>query len=117
MSAQDESVDERQERLGRNEALFRVVNERIYELNEAFDAIADEGFEIVCECAAIACVEQILIPTAEYARVRTDPTLFVLVPGHEDLTVEAVVEENQAYLVVRKYHDRAAGIAAERAPD
>jgi hypothetical protein len=64
--------------------------------------MTDEGFEIVCECGDGTCVEQIPVPSAEYSRVRSDPTLFILVAGHEDPTVEAVVEEEQPYLAVRK---------------
>jgi len=68
------SVEERQARLGRNEALFRVINERMSELNETFAAVTAGKFEIVCECGDSACVQQILIPRAEDARVRTDPS-------------------------------------------
>ena len=93
MSGPQESVEERQARLGRNEALFRVVNKKISELNGSFAGVTDDQFEIVCECGGLSCVEQIVIRTAEYARIRTDPRRFVLVPGHEDATVEAVVED------------------------
>jgi hypothetical protein len=111
-------VDERQERVGRNEALFRVVNERIERLNEVFAAVADDVFEIVCECGDMTCVEQIQIRSAEYERVRADPTLFIIAPGHEDATVEAVVEEVRgAYVVVRKHPGDPANLAARRAPD
>jgi hypothetical protein len=114
-------VDEREARVGRNEALFRTLNERIEDLNATFAAVTDVGFEVVCECGDMTCVEQIPIPTAEYARVRTDPTLFILVPGHEDVTVEAVVEEDRgdrgAYVIVRKHPGEPADFAAEKAPD
>jgi hypothetical protein len=50
--------------------------------------------------------------------VRTDPTLFLVVPGHEDPTVEAVVESDQAaYFVVRKPAGTPAEIAANTAPE
>jgi hypothetical protein len=113
------SVEERQARLGRNEALFRVINERMSELNETFAAVTAGKFEIVCECGDSACVQQILIPRAEDARVRTDPRLFVLSPGHEDASVEAVVQDDRgtAYLVVRKHPDVPTDLAVEEAPD
>jgi muramoyltetrapeptide carboxypeptidase LdcA involved in peptidoglycan recycling len=112
------TVDEREERIGRNEALFRVVNERLEDLNQAFSVVDDDGFEIVCECGDGACIEQIMIPAAEYSRIRSDPTLFILVHGHEDVTVEAVVEdERDAYLVVRKRPGGPADLAAEGAPE
>ena len=110
-------MDERQRRMGRNEALFREVNERIEELNETFRVTTDE-FEIVCECGDLGCDERVTVSPAEYERVRSDPTLFMVVSGHEDATAEAVVEEDQgAYVVVRKHPGAPADLAAETAPD
>jgi hypothetical protein len=115
MSGQEESVDERQQRVGRNEALFRAVNENLEGLNETFAVITDE-FEIVCECGYADCHQQLTIPKDDYTRIREDPTLFVLVPGHEDVTSEAVVEEDHdTYVVVRKHPGGPAELAAERA--
>jgi hypothetical protein len=54
-------VDERQERVGRNEALFRAVDENLEGLNETFAVITDE-FEIVCECGYGDCHQQLTIP-------------------------------------------------------
>jgi hypothetical protein len=109
---------EREERVGRNEALFRIVNERIEDLNAGFGAAADAQFEIVCECGALECAERVLASTTDYRRVRADPTLFILAPGHDDPTVEAVVEEHPSgYVVVRKHPRTPADMAAETAPD
>jgi hypothetical protein len=105
-------VDEHQERARRNEILFRSVNEQLENLNAAFAVTTPGGFEIVCECGEGACVEQIPISSADYSRIRSDPTLFILVGGHEDPTVEAVVEEDQPYLVVRKPPGSTAGLTA-----
>ncbi len=119
MSGAEKSVDQHQARLGRNEALFRVVNEKISELNETFEGVTDSDFEIVCECGDTACVQLIVIPMAEYARVRTEPRRFILVPGHEDATVEDVVEDDRgtAYLIVRKHPGVPTDLAAEEAPE
>lgn len=100
-----ESVEERRARLGRNESLFRAVNERMTELNDIFAAVTDGEFVIVCECGDLTCVQQIVLEKAEYTRVRADSELFIVAPGHEDDLVEAVVEDDRstAYLVVRKH--------------
>ena len=105
-------MNERQERARRNETLFRSVNDQLENLNAAFAVMTDDGLEIVCECCEGTCVEQIQITTAEYSRIRNDPTLYVLVPGHEDLTVEVVVEEDEPYLVVRKHSGGPADLTA-----
>jgi hypothetical protein len=111
---QEQAVDERQERVGRNEALFRVLNEQLEGLNDTF-SVQTGTFDIVCECGNGECVEQLTISTDDYAHIRRDPTLFVLVSGHQDLTSEAVVEEQGTYVVVRKYEGGPAELAAERA--
>lgn len=112
MSRPNDSMEGREARFGRNEAVFRAVNDAIEGLNTSFAAVSDENLAIVCECGEMSCVEQIPILTAEYARVRNDPTLFLVVPGHNDPAVEAVVENDHgAYAVVRK----PPGTPAERA--
>ena len=45
---------DRMTRVGRNEALFRNVNQTIENVNEAFGARA-EDLTIVCECADATC--------------------------------------------------------------
>jgi hypothetical protein len=107
-------VSEQERKLGLNEAMFRQVNERLEELNLTF-ADQTDRFEIVCECADIGCAEQITIAPAEYERVRRDPTLFIVVVGHEVVGVEAETERRNGYEIVRKTADDAA--AAARATD
>jgi hypothetical protein len=43
---------------GKNEALFREVNERLQTLKEGFATITDT-FEILCECALLECFDHI----------------------------------------------------------
>lgn len=119
MTGGDETVEERQARVGRNEALFRMINEKLEELNETFSVVTEDGhFEIVCECGDISCVAPIVIHAAVYAATRADTTRFILVPGHEDAAVEVVVEDHEAgYVVVRKHPGGPADLAAERALD
>jgi hypothetical protein len=100
----------RAERQGRNESLFREVNERIAELNQTFEV---EGrSEFLCECGRKECKEPISISIDEYENVRNAPTRFFVLPGHEDESVERIVERNDRYLVVEKIGD-----AAEEADD
>jgi hypothetical protein len=100
----------RAERQGRNESLFREVNERIAELNQAFEV---EGrSEFLCECSRDDCKAPIEISIEEYEGVRGTSTRFFVVPGHEDESVERVVHRNDRYVVVEKIGD-----AAEEADD
>jgi hypothetical protein len=95
----------RAERQGRNESLFREVNERIAELNQTFHI---EGrSEFLCECSREECKEPVSISIDEYEGVRRESTRFFVLPGHEDESVERVLERNERYLVVEKIGEAA----------
>ena len=100
-----------EQRAARNEALFREVNENIARLEERHGTTATEPV-YVCECADAGCAEQIAIAPETYRRVREDPRLFFVRPGHEDPQLERVVETHDAYLIVEK--TGAAGEVAEQ---
>jgi hypothetical protein len=109
-------VDADQERRARNEALFREVNERVEEVSSRLSFDGDEdstGF--VCECSRESCTELVEITNAEYEAVRSNPRRFLVCPGHEDLTVDRVVETFPTFLVVEKFGE-AGEIAIERDP-
>jgi hypothetical protein len=95
------AIDERQQRVVKNETLFRAVNEQLEDLNQAFASFSDV-VTIVCECGDGSCVDQIDVPLDRYESVRSDATLFFVRSGHEDEEVEDVVSETDAYFVVRK---------------
>jgi hypothetical protein len=78
------------------------VNERIKDLSSDFLVSADDAQEYICECLDPACTERIPIPHEEYERIRRNATEFFVIPGHEDLQVEEVVDTNDRWLVVRK---------------
>lgn len=89
----------REDRLARNEVLFREVNERIEEV-----ASADNGmFEFLCECGVAECTEVVRMTVAEYEAVRADSATFALVRGHEIEEIEDVVSTTDRFNVVRKH--------------
>jgi hypothetical protein len=108
-------VNERQERIGRNEALFRDVNERLEQLNEAFSVVTDRA-EFVCECGDAGCAQRIVMTLADYEGIRADSALFVIVPGHEAPDVEDVVDRRGGYDIVRKRPGSPAALAAREHP-
>jgi biotin carboxylase len=94
-------VEERERRLGLNEAMFREVNERVEGMNQTFASVTG-SFDIFCECSQLTCTERITVPTEIYERVRSDATHFLLRAGHEDPTVENVVETFDVFVIVEK---------------
>jgi hypothetical protein len=108
-------MSEREQRIGRNEALFREVNDRIERVSESLQVTSDP-LRILCECGKASCTEQIAVPVSEYERVRADAELFFVRKGHEQNGVERVVERHEEYDVVRKEAGEAAMIARELDP-
>jgi hypothetical protein len=109
-------MSSREERVARNEALFREVNERIEQVHEdARDLGANDTFAVLCECGDQNCVEEVQLTTQRYEQVRADPRTFVIVPGHAIPEVEEIVDEGAGFEVVRK-HDEEAEIAERTDP-
>jgi len=94
-------MDERERRIGVNEAMFREVNERVEDMNETFASVTG-SFDIFCECGDRSCTERITVPKAVYERVRRDSTQFLLRAGHEDPKFEDVIETHEDYVIVEK---------------
>ena len=98
------------DRLARNEALFREINERIHEAALAH-GMDGHVYEFLCECSDSDCLEQVGLTLAEYERVRRHSRRFVVAPGHHDPAVETVVLTDAGHEVVEKHGD--AGEVAE----
>jgi len=101
------------ERIARNEATFRSINEDIERGRDAEDDRTLVGF--VCECGSADCSRLIELTPAEYEQVRSDPCRFAIVNGHEIESVETVIERHDRYAVVRKLESSGA-VAKETDP-
>jgi hypothetical protein len=88
------------ERIARNEATFRRINEDIGRGRDAEDDTTLVGF--VCECGDAECARLIEMTPAEYQRVRERATRFAVVNGHEIPEVEIVVLRTHRFAVVEK---------------
>lgn len=88
-------MNERERRIGENEAYWRQVNEL---------APPDPGMlnDVFCECGRLECRERVSMTAAEYASVRARSTTFVVVPGHEIVDAERVIQTTDRYNVVEK---------------
>lgn len=103
-------MDERRSKIGKNEALFRQVNEQVR-------AVAGEQVEqpsemrILCECGSSDCVTELRIRLPDYEALRADPHLFAVATGHGQAEVESVIERRDGYDVVQKSSGPAAKLA------
>jgi hypothetical protein len=94
---------DREERLARNEALFRAANERMADWDEIHGEDARELY--FCECANPACREKVSLRKADYERVRANRLYFFVKEGHEIPDVETVIARNEGWSVIEKDPD------------
>jgi hypothetical protein len=102
------------ERVARNEAIFREVNERILEVGEQ----PEQGspLDLVCECSDTACVGRVRVAAGDYEAVRRNPRRFIIVPGHLwHPELEREVARLPGYVILEKF-DEAGDVAAETDP-
>jgi hypothetical protein len=92
-----------EERIARNDSLFRDANEHIRAKAREHGTAEEQAVPFICECADEHCTKIVQLSLSEYEDVRTDSRQFLTVFGHERFEglVEVVVT-NHNHLVVRK---------------
>jgi len=90
----------REERLAKNEAMFRAANEGAAGWQERHGDSETELY--FCECADAECREHVALTKAEYENVRESSLTFFIVPAHEVPDVETVVERHDDWVVIEK---------------
>jgi hypothetical protein len=93
---------ERRARAAQNELVFRAVNEQILKMTDRFREQLS-NIDVVCECSDATCVGTIRVRAEEFTKFERQEAIFVVLPDHEDTSVEAVVERKKDYVVVRKF--------------
>lgn len=96
-------MDERARRVAENEILFRRLNELV-----AGGRRAARNFEIICECEDTGCMDHVRVTSEAYERARSEPTDFLLKPGHDKPEFETVIERHDDFVLVRKTGEAAA---------
>jgi hypothetical protein len=86
--------------LARRQTVFREVNENIASLTNLLSETDCQLF--ICECSDTACAESLEVTAEEYETVRASGARFLVKPGHQQASVERVVEGNGRFLVVEK---------------
>jgi hypothetical protein len=90
-----------------NSQLFRSVNERIEHLSEA--VVGD--FDFVCECNDSTCTKVMRMSAQEFQILRSDSSLFAVVPGHEEF--EDVAGRTERYVLIRLNVAKSRGTRAD----
>jgi hypothetical protein len=107
-------MTEREERIAKNEAIARDINEGI---EQAMASLTPEGHtRMVCECGRPDCELLVAITVSEYEDARGDARRFVVVKDHVFSDLERVVAETDRYAVVEKREGTPAQIAEASDP-
>jgi hypothetical protein len=111
-------VSRREERVARNEATTRDINEDIERTYLEGDISPGGGghVRVLCECGRDDCDRVVAITLGEYEAVRADPRRFAVVASHVMPDVEEVVARTDRYVVVAKREGTPAEIAIEEDP-
>jgi hypothetical protein len=104
----------REERIARNEASGRGINEQIEQAHGS--PPPDRFIRIVCECGYENCDRYIEVTMDEYQRIRNDPRQFCVVKDHVIQDVEKTVLEADRFTVVAKREGTAAEVAIRTNP-
>jgi hypothetical protein len=92
------------ERKALNEGTFRDSNEIIEKRAVELIGVDDGDFvPFLCECPRMECTEVALLTLKEYEHVRSGSRQGLAVLGHEDLTVETVLERNDRFVLTEKF--------------
>lgn len=106
-------MDERHERIAKNEAVFRAANREIENADQESGSSPDQRIEVLCECGREGCKSLITLTIAEYDDAHVQEDRFVVEQGHESPEIEVVVEAREAYLVVDKFGEAEAIVEEE----
>ena len=95
-------MEERTERIAKNETVLRATNREMERADQAEGATLGELIDVLCECGRQGCDGVITMTFEEYDRAHSQADRFVVLRGHENTEIEKVVEERAGYLVVDK---------------
>jgi hypothetical protein len=91
----------RQARLVRNQELFRRANAGL-ERSVGGKVAAGDALPFLCECSDGECMDTVSLTLPAYQEVRSHPNRFFIVTGHQTVTGERVVSDENGYWIVEK---------------
>jgi len=81
---------------------FRNANGRLISLSAAANVGKGRLIAFFCECSDESCYGRILITAGRYEATHPTEGEFVILPGHQRIEGEQILEANEYYEVVKK---------------
>jgi diaminopimelate decarboxylase len=106
-------MDARQDRVARNEAMYRAVNRELQRASEEAGAGPEDPLEVICECGREGCSTTLALTSTEYDEAHAQRDRFVVTSGHENPQIEHVVARKEHYLIVDKFGEAERAAEAE----
>lgn len=93
-----------EQRLIKNELIQRDENEKA---NQKLHHILNSEDKIlfICECSRLKCTDRIGLTNRQFYELHRNRKQFVIMPRHETVDVERVVEKTDDYYIVEKFLD------------
>ena len=92
---------DREARRRENEEVFRSANERLRQVVEQrIDPFARVPF--LCECADETCMGRVDLTLDQYRELRSHERRFTMLPDHQRMAGEEVVERRDGYDITQK---------------
>lgn len=103
-----------EQRMAENEVVFRQNNEKIQRGFESIKTVAIEEKEAAsyerydnpvpfyCECSDENCHKRVQLSPSRYREIHIKRNRFVIVPGHQVVSIEKVITEEKEYSIVEK---------------
>jgi hypothetical protein len=92
------------ERKALNEGTFRDANERLEQSARAIVGSGDAALvPFLCECPRPECRQVVMLALAEYETIRDDGRRGLAALGHQDLSIETVIDENDRFVTTEKF--------------
>ncbi|MGH3040111.1 MAG: hypothetical protein ACRDLZ_12075 [Gaiellaceae bacterium] len=101
------------ERRARSQVVYRMVNNRILDVNDAFGEW--DHAEFLCECGVPGCETKVEVSEREYSAIRARTTHFLTAVGHFAPGVDQVVSRRERYWIVETLPGEPTRIAEESA--
>jgi hypothetical protein len=107
-------MDPRAERVAKNEASHRELNEQI---EMSYGSRSEDAYmDVVCECGQRVCDVFLKVTRDEYEKVRADPRQFLIFRDHRDAEIDILVSDFDRFMVVAKREGEPAQVSEQTDP-
>ncbi len=96
------AADTRALELARNQSAFRDANEHLEHRAKSHHFEGKYRFPFRCECGDPHCHQTVMLSIDEYEHIRTHPSWFLLLAGHQDQDAshQRIIDTERGYATV-----------------